>query len=313
MENPKGTPKAVVLAAILHLGIVAFLFLAILPCSDYAGFFDKLGLPASWNPITCERPIELPGQIINATLIGPTGSPPPKVTQTKPVKDATPPPPTPPPPTPPPPVKPPDRELPPPPKQPDLKDQEKVVDDALQKAEDAKKLQEEKQKQQQAELDAQAAKAKKQKEIDELFNKLDAAQAATKKADASKKQAQDKAQELKNASNDALPDLPNADQKQTGTNGADSGLVGRYQAAIKNAVTQHWIQPDTVQSGSSCKVHITQIPGGDVLSVSVDSSCPYDAAGRQSVENAVLAAKPLPYQGFESVFQRDITITFRPQ
>ncbi|HMH66811.1 MAG TPA: protein TolA, partial [Pinirhizobacter sp.] len=206
MENPKGTPKAVVLAAILHLGIVAFLFLAILPCSDYAGFFDKLGLPASWNPITCERPIELPGQIINATLIGPTGSPPPKVAKTKPVKDATPPPPT-----------------PPPPKQPDLKDQEKVVEDALQKADDAKKLQEEKQKQQQAELDAQAAKAKKQKEIDELFNKLDAAQAATKKADASKKQAQDKAEELKNASNDALPDLPNADQKQTGTNGADTG------------------------------------------------------------------------------------------
>jgi colicin import membrane protein len=313
MENRKGTPKAVILAAILHLGIVAFLFLAILPCSDYEAFVERLGLPAGWNPITCSRPLELPGQVINAVLIGPTGSPPPKVAKVPPVKDSTPPPPAPPPPTPPPPEKQPDRPLPPPPKQPDVKDQERVVADALQKAEDAKKEQEEKQRQQQAELDAQAAKAKKQKEIDELFNKLDQAQANTKKADAQKKVAQQKTDELKNAKTDALPDLPAADQKQTGTNGADNGLLARYQAAIQNAVTQNWIRPDSIPEGKACIVHIVQVPGGDVLSVNVDSSCPYDAAGRQSVENAVLAAKPLPYQGFETVFQRNLTFTFRPQ
>jgi colicin import membrane protein len=49
------------------------------------------------------------------------------------------------------------------------------------------------------------------------------------------------------------------------------------------------------------------------MSAKVDSSCPYDEAGRRSVENAVLRAQPLPYQGFESVFQRDLTFTFRPQ
>lgn len=315
MANPNGTPKAVVLAAVLHLGIVAFLFLAILPCADYEGFITKLGLPASWNPITCERPLELPGQIINATLIGPTGSPPPKSAKVKPVKDATPPPPTPPvppPPTPPPPDKTPDRELPPPPKQPDIKDQEKVVADALIKAEDAKKEQEEKQKQQQAELDAEAAKLKKQK-IDEAFKALDAAQANVSKADASKKVAQKQMEDMKNAKADALPDLPASDQLQSGNNGADSGLRGKYMAAIQNAVTQNWIRPDTVQNGQVCKVHVKQLPGGDVLSVNVDPSCPYDAAGRTSVENAVLAAKPLPYQGFETVFQRDLTITFNPK
>jgi colicin import membrane protein len=45
----------------------------------------------------------------------------------------------------------------------------------------------------------------------------------------------------------------------------------------------------------------------------VDSSCPYDDAGRRSLENAVLRTKTLPYKGFEKVFQRNLTLIFRPQ
>ena len=49
------------------------------------------------------------------------------------------------------------------------------------------------------------------------------------------------------------------------------------------------------------------------MSAKVDSSCPYDDAGKRSIENAVLRAQPLPYKGFEKVFQREVTFTFRPQ
>ena len=118
--------------------------------------------------------------------------------------------------------------------------------------------------------------------------------------------------DLKNAKDDGLPDLPAADQRQTGTNGKDDSLLARYQAAIQNAVTQNWLRPDNMPA-LPCVVHITQLPGGDVMSAKVDSSCPYDESGRRSVENAVLRAQPLPYKGFESVFQRDLTFTFRPQ
>src|SRR5690242_7729706 len=100
MDDRKGTPKAVVLSAILHLGIVGFLALAIVPCSFYESLFETLHLPSDWNPIACAKPLELPGQIIEATLIGPTGAPPPKTTKAKPVPDSTPPPPAVPPPTP---------------------------------------------------------------------------------------------------------------------------------------------------------------------------------------------------------------------
>ncbi|HXP02430.1 MAG TPA: cell envelope integrity protein TolA [Luteibacter sp.] len=314
MENRNGTPRAVVLAALLHIGIVAFLGLAIIPCSDYEKWAEAIGLPAEWNPLKCPAPIQLPGQIIEATLIGPTGSPPPKATKVKPTPDTTPPPPVVPTPTPPQPEKPKVPTLPPPPKQPDIKDQVHVVDDALQKAEDEKRLQEEKQKQRQAELDAEQEKKKqeKQKQIDDIFKQLDAAKAQTKKADNNKKQAEQQLKDLANAKDDGLPDLPNAAQRQTGQNGKDDSKKAAYIAAIQNAVTPNWLRPDNMPD-AACMVHIVQIPGGQVLSAKADSSCPYDAAGRASIENAVLRAQPLPYQGFEDVFERNLTFTFRPQ
>ncbi|MEO7068392.1 MAG: cell envelope integrity protein TolA [Rhodanobacter sp.] len=313
MDESKATPKAVVLAAILHLGIVAFLFLAILPCASYENFFQTLGLPAWMNPITCNKPLQLQGQIIEATLIGPTGSPPPKAVKAKPVPNSVPPPPAMPPPKPQE-VAPQPKALPPPPEHPDVVDQEKVVADAAQKAEDAKKIQDEKERQRQSELDAKAAKQKeeKQKQLDQLFAKMDAASAQTKKLDSKAKQAKQQMEDLKNAQDNGQPDLPAAAQRQTGNNSANTSLADAYAAAIQNAVTPNWLRPANMPN-VPCQVHIVQLPGGDVMSAKVDSSCPYDEAGRRSIENAVLRAQPLPYKGFESVFQRTLTFTFRPQ
>lgn len=314
MDESKATPKAVVLSAILHIGIVGFLFLAILPCSSYEQFFAALGLPASMNPITCSRPLELQGPIIEATLIGATGSPPPKAVKTRPIPNTVPPPPSvPPPPPPPTPEKPVVKSLPPPPEHPDVKDQERVVEDAAEQAQ-AKQLQEEKQRQRQAELDAQAVKQKQEqkKKLDELFAKMDAASAQTRKLDSKARQAKQQMEDLKNAQDNAQPDLPNTAQVQTGNNSPNSNLADEYAAAIQNAVTPNWLRPDNIPA-VACQVHIVQSPGGDVMSATVDSSCPYDDAGRRSVENAVLRTKTLPYKGFESVFQRNLTFTFRPQ
>jgi len=311
MGESKGTPLAVVLSAILHVGIVAFLFLAILPCSSYESFFNALGLPAWMNPITCSKPLQLQGPIIQAVLIGPTGSPPPKAVKVKPIPDSVPPPPTATPPTPPQPETPVVKTLPPPPEHPDVVDQERVVEDALQKADDAKKLQEEKERQRQSELDAQVAKQKEQKmkQIDDLLKQMNAASAQT---ESKAKQAKQQMKDLANAQDNSQPDVPKADQLQSGNNSPNSDLSSEYTAAIQNAVTPNWLRPDNMPS-TPCEVHIVQSPGGDVMSATVDPSCPYDDAGRRSVENAVLRTKTLPYKGFESVFQRNITFTFRPQ
>lgn len=313
MRENKGTSTAVVLSAVLHLGIVGFLALAIVPCSFYESLFATLHLPAEWNPISCAKPLELQGPVIEATLIGPTGAPPPKaVKKAKPVPTLPPPPSVPPPDvkTPPPEIK----TLPPPPEHPDVVDQEKVVADALEKAEDAKKEQEEKQRQRQAELDAQAQKKKEEqkKQLDELFAKMDAAASARQKAENKAKQAKQQLEDLKDAQDDGQTDLPKAAQRQTGNNAQNSSLADEYAAAIQNAVTPNWLRPDNMPD-VPCVVHIVQLPGGDVMSAKVDASCPYDDAGKRSIENAVLRTKTLPYKGFESVFQREITLTFRPQ
>ena len=314
MDESKRTPLAVVLAAFLHLGIVLVLYLAIVPCTTYERWFEVLHLPAGLNPIACHPPVELPGEPIQAVFIGPTGSPPPKPTKVKkPVPDTVPPPPAVPPPTPQvqaPVVK----TLPPPPVEPDVVDQEKVVADALQKAEDAKHEQEEKQRERQSELDALAAKKKEEqkKKLDALFAKLDKASAATKQADSKKRQAEQQLADAKDAADDGEADLPKAAQRQTGNNGPEAKLIALYQAAIQNAVTPNWQRPDNMPS-VPCVVHIAQIPGGDVISAKVDSSCPYDAAGRRSIENAVLRTNTLPYKGFEKVFAPRLTMTFRPQ
>lgn len=314
MDESKATPKAVVLAAILHLGIVGFLFLAVLPCSSYERVFETLHLPSWMNPITCSRPLQLQGPVIEATLIGPTGSPPPKAVKVKPVPRSVPPPPSVPPPTPPQPDKPVVKQLPPPPKHPDTVDQEKVVEDAAKKADEAKKLQEEKERQRQSELDAQAAKKKleEKKKIDALFAKMDAASSQTRKLDSRARQARQQMEDLKNAKDNGQPDLPAAPKLQTGNNSPNSNLADEYIAAIQNAVTPNWLRPDNMPD-LPCEVHIVQSPGGDVVSATVDPSCPYDAAGRRSVENAVLRTKTLPYKGFEDVFKRTLIFTFRPQ
>jgi colicin import membrane protein len=315
MDDRKSIPTAVVVSAILHLGILGFLFLATLSCSSYEDFFRALHLPDSMNPITCEPPpLQLMGQVIEAQFIGNTGSPPPKAVKTKPIPNTVPPPPAvPPPPLPPPVVPPKIKTLPPPPEHPDLKDQERVVEEAAQKADDATKVQEEKERQRQSELDAQAAKRKEElKKIDETLAQMDTASAQTQKADSKAKQAKQQLADLKNAQDNAQADLPNADQRQTGNNSATTDLSSQYAAAIQNAVTQNWLRPDNMPS-TPCVVHIVQLPGGDVMSAKVDSSCPYDEPGKRSIENAVLRATPLPYKGFEKVFQRQIDFTFRPQ
>ncbi|MET0231468.1 MAG: cell envelope integrity protein TolA, partial [Rhodanobacteraceae bacterium] len=56
---------------------------------------------------------------------------------------------------------------------------------------------------------------------------------------------------------------------------------------------------------------ITQIPGGDLINVQVSSPCNADQVTRNSIESAVRKAAPLPYQGYEKVFQRSIRFNFR--
>jgi colicin import membrane protein len=85
-----------------------------------------------------------------------------------------------------------------------------------------------------------------------------------------------------------------------GSAGAGTDLRGKYVQAIKAVANENW-HHENVPEKVHCIVQFKQLPGGEVFLVNF-LDCPLDAAGRESVE-AALKRTPLPYAGFESVFQ----------
>lgn len=98
-----------------------------------------------------------------------------------------------------------------------------------------------------------------------------------------------------------------------GNRGSDPNLGEAYRQALMQAIRSNWTQPDNVSPTLVCKIVIRQVPGGEVVDAQVDPSCPYDEQGRRSVEAAVLKAQPLPYRGFEGVFNRTLILNFRAE
>lgn len=96
---------------------------------------------------------------------------------------------------------------------------------------------------------------------------------------------------------------------QVGQRGEDDSLLARYGAAITEAVHRRWRMPDN-SPRVVCTMQIVQVRGGTILSARAIRPCNADEPTRATLERAVLAAEPLPYEGFESVFRREIELTF---
>ncbi len=198
---------------------------------------------------------------------------------------------------------------------PDTESQEAVRRDA-QAAEAREREQEEKRRQAQVEL----AERQKQQEAEEkrrlARQELERIRAERERTERQARQAEERLKQIadreaRQASERAASAA--AASPPPGRPDGDSGLAAKYAAAIQEAVRRNWRRPDNVPLGQACRMYITQLPGGEVINVEVDASCPYDAQGRRSIEAAVRAAEPLPYAGFESVFNRRLIFTFRAQ
>ena len=92
----------------------------------------------------------------------------------------------------------------------------------------------------------------------------------------------------------------------------EEGPLGdRYRLSLQNRITHAWIKPPSARSGIDCRVEVTQIPGGEVTNARV-TQCNGDAAVRQSIENAVYRASPLPDPPDPSLFHRVFVLEFKP-
>ena len=283
MESFGDKLRAWILAALVHLGVVALLL---------AGLF--------WTHST--RPIELPGPVIEAELVGISAAPKPHA-RSRPAPKPAPPKPVPPAPKPPEPAPTPPSEL----QHQDRIEREKVAELALQKATAAQRAEDERHRHEQVLLDEQ------QRAERDRLQQLQKIRTEREAADRKLKLEQEKLAQLKDlqqAKPAPAQPVPEAEQAKTGTNGHDDSLQAQYFAAIQNAVTNNWLRPDNTQSGLRCMLRIVQIPGGDVIGVQMLSPCNADPATRASIEQAVKRAAPLPYKGYENVFQRQIDFNF---
>ena len=84
-----------------------------------------------------------------------------------------------------------------------------------------------------------------------------------------------------------------------------------YMYAIQQRISNNWVRPPTATAGIECTVNIRQLPGGEVVSVSI-GACNGDAIVRRSIENAVHQASPLPSPRDPGVFDRNLTLIFKP-
>ncbi|MFO1517994.1 MAG: cell envelope integrity protein TolA [Lysobacterales bacterium] len=276
IETSGDRARAWLLALVVHLAAVGLMF---------------VGLWWTRSAVV----VTPPGPVIEAVLVGPAQAPKPRASKPKPA----------------PPKREPKEEPkvepkkvePTEPVKPDTREQERVAALAAEKAETEKKEQEERKRQQQVLLEEE----KKRQEAAEKKKKLE----EEKQQQLADKKARELADKQKKLEQQRLQELLEAEEAKTGGEGKDDSLLAQYIAAIQNAVTNNWLRPDSAPAGLRCTLHIIQIPGGEVISAKVSSPCNADAVTRDSIEQAVMRASPLPYQGFEQEFQRDITFNFR--
>ena len=157
----------------------------------------------------------------------------------------------------------------------------------------------------QAALDARhAAEAQKSAEAKQAADARQAAeakQAADAKRAADERAKQDREAELRKQ----LADEERVSAVQSGP------LRDRYIALLRNKIQNAWIKPPSATPGVDCLVQVTQVPGGEVTGARV-TQCNGDAAVRQSIENAVYRASPLPDPPDPALFERNLSLRFRP-
>jgi len=189
------------------------------------------------------------------------------------------------------------------------KEEERLAQEKLeqQKLEEQKKVQE--QEKLEAEKEAAAKAAAEKAAADKAA--ADKKALEKKKADeaaAAKKAAEEKARE---ASEAELRKSLAAEERATALQSSDE--AARWRASIVARIQRAWIKPPSAQAGIECIVRVTQVPGGEVTGVQVDSCTGGDAALRQSVQDAVDRASPLPSPPNPALFDRNLILTFKPE
>ena len=159
---------------------------------------------------------------------------------------------------------------------------------------------------------AETKRAVEAKQAAETKQAVEAKQAAeTKQAEEAKQAADIKARD-EHLRREREAELRRQMAEEEHVSAVEAGpLRDRYVASLRNRIQHAWIKPPSARIGVDCLVEVTQVPGGEVTSARV-TQCNGDAAVRQSIENAVYRASPLPDPPDPALFQRNFAFRFKP-
>lgn len=94
----------------------------------------------------------------------------------------------------------------------------------------------------------------------------------------------------------------------TGSSTPDrTDLKSRYALALREHAYRRWNESHA-PPGVRCWATFLQAPGGHVTSITL-ADCPFPTEARSAVVAAIRAA-PFPYEGFESVFEAQVSLAF---
>jgi len=162
-----------------------------------------------------------------------------------------------------------------------------------------RKQQEAAERQKKVEAERQAKAAAERKRVEEIERKQ------REREDAERKRVQAEVDAREKQLRDQLAEEEGVMQARS------SPAMSQYAAQIQQAVERQWNRPPSARSGLECVVAVAQSPNGTVLRVQVEQ-CNGDAAVKQSIENAVQRASPLPLPSDMRLFERNLRFIFKP-
>jgi len=87
----------------------------------------------------------------------------------------------------------------------------------------------------------------------------------------------------------------------------DSGELAVYTALIRQKIERNWSAPASAGAELKCSVRVRQVPGGEVIGVTI-LTCNGDDAVKRSVEAAIYRSSPLPEPSDPNLFDRNILL-----
>ncbi|MGH8134873.1 MAG: cell envelope integrity protein TolA [Steroidobacteraceae bacterium] len=189
----------------------------------------------------------------------------------------------------------------------DLRRQQRQDAEEREERERVARIENDKRADEQHRLKAEQAEQQKEKAAAEAQRKAE--EDAKRKAAAVQKR---KTQEARLKAERELELRARLAEEEERTGAAFQGLKAQYVAAIQAHVERRWFKPPGTPVGANCITFVTQIPGGEVVAVRF-GTCGGGEAFRQSIENAIRNASPLPAPLEASLFEREVRLVFRAE